>query len=139
MSDLPNQPSADIDPGAASPPVDRAEKASDDVAESAPPAPAPAPPRRLGRGKGEPRDFSRMGLSHDRPEKPRFGAWAPSDGKTSAPILAALRAEGFVAQIGSRKVPVGNFEVQYLHSDADRVREIILGVDPGAIALTVGR
>lgn len=103
------------------------------------PSPTSMPARRPTRGKGEPKDFSRMGLSHDRPEKPRYGAWAPSEGKPSMPILAALRAEGFGAQVGARRTPAGNFEVQYLAADADRVRDIILGIDPGATSLSVGR
>lgn len=74
-----------------------------------------------------------------RTETPHFASWAPGDGNFSAPILAALRAAGFSAQIGSRRVPAQNFEVQFCTHDADRVRDIIVGTDPLAIPLSVGR
>lgn len=72
-------------------------------------------------------------------ERPRYESWAPSNGKPSAPILGALRAAGFLAQIGCRRVPAGNFEVRFLGDEEERVRGIIFGVDPGARVLTVGR
>ena len=72
-------------------------------------------------------------------EKPRFASWAPGEGNRCAPILAALRADGFLAQIGSRSQPPQNFEVRYLHEEAERATEIILDVDPAARRLTVGR
>lgn len=72
-------------------------------------------------------------------EKPRYAAWAPGAGKQSRPILVALRSAGFLAQIGSRSTPVGNFEVRFLGHQEETVHEIIHGVDPAARLLTVGR
>lgn len=80
-----------------------------------------------------------MGLSHDRPERPRVFAWCPGPGRTCAPILAALREAGVDCWIGSRREPVGNFEVSHLEADTDQVRSIIASVDPDAVPLTVGR
>ncbi|WP_262848848.1 hypothetical protein [Mumia quercus] len=80
-----------------------------------------------------------MGLSDDRPERPRIAAWSPGEGRSCAPILAALRAEGIDTWIGSRRVPVGNFEVACLEGDNERVRAIIEAVDPDAAPLSVGR
>lgn len=77
--------------------------------------------------------------SRERPETPTYAAWAPGDGRSSGPILAALRADGFIAQIGSRPTPAGNFEVCYLVDQQDRVEQIILDIDPTATRLTVGR
>ncbi|WP_370614639.1 hypothetical protein [Mumia sp. Pv 4-285] len=99
----------------------------------------PDPAAATGRTRRPTRDLSQMGLSDVRPERPRIIAWCPGEGSTNAPILAALRAEGFDVWIGSRREPVGNFEVSFLSADADRVRAIIAGVDPAAAPLTVGR
>ncbi|UYM06486.1 hypothetical protein [Solicola gregarius] len=77
--------------------------------------------------------------SRVRPETPAYAAWAPSESSSSRAILAELRGQGFVAQIGSRAVPAGNFEVCYLRDQQARVEEIILGLDPEATRLTVGR
>lgn len=77
--------------------------------------------------------------SHTRAETPTYAAWAPGDGRSNHSILVALRGEGYLAQIGSRVSPAGNFEVRYLGHQEDRVAEIILGFDPGATRLTVGR
>lgn len=77
--------------------------------------------------------------SHTRPENPTYAAWAPGEGGSCGTILGALRNEGFVAQIGSRPKPAGNFEVRYLGDQADQVEQIILGVDSGATRLSVGR
>lgn len=74
-----------------------------------------------------------------RAEKPTYAAWAPGEGRPSRSILVALRAEGYLAQIGSRGTPAGNFEVRYLDHQEDHVVEIILGLDPNATRLTVGR
>ncbi|MGH3359244.1 MAG: hypothetical protein ACRDO7_10610 [Nocardioidaceae bacterium] len=77
--------------------------------------------------------------SHTRPETPTYAAWAPGEGRSCGVILSALRNEGFIAQIGSRPRPAGNFEVRYVSNQADRVEQIILGVDSGATRLNVGR
>lgn len=77
--------------------------------------------------------------SHTRDETPMYAAWAPGEGRPNRSILVALRDEGYLAQIGSRGAPVGNFEVRYLGHQEDRVAEIILGLDPSATRLTVGR
>ncbi|EFQ82955.1 hypothetical protein HMPREF0063_12164 [Aeromicrobium marinum DSM 15272] len=87
----------------------------------------------------EPKDFSRWGMSHERPEKPRVIAWRPGDDRPNAPIIAALRAAGFDVWIGSRREPIGNFEVSCMDADSERARDIILGIDPAAEQLTVGR
>lgn len=52
--------------------------------------------------------------SHTRAEKPAYAAWAPSEGRSCRSILAALRSDGFIAQIGSRPEPANNFEVSYV-------------------------
>ncbi|MFD1827467.1 MULTISPECIES: hypothetical protein [Mumia] len=91
------------------------------------------------RSRRRPRDLSRMGLSDNRPERPRIIAWKPGEGRSCAPILAALRAEGIDTWIGSRREPVGNFEVACLQDDVERIRAIIAAVDPDAAPLTVGR
>ena len=77
--------------------------------------------------------------SRVRPEVPRYAAWAPADATSSPAILAELREHGYIAQIGSRAVPAGNFEVRYLRDEQAEVEEIILGLDPDATRLTVGR
>ncbi|KAA1420599.1 hypothetical protein FE697_016760 [Mumia zhuanghuii] len=100
--------------------------------------PDPAPTT-TGRTRRPTRDLSTMGQSDVRPERPRIIAWCPGAGTPSAPILAALRAEGFDVWIGSRREPAGNFEVSFLAADAERVRAIIAAVDPAATPLTVGR
>ena len=76
--------------------------------------------------------------SHTRAEKPAYAAWAPGEGRSCRSILIALRSEGFMAQIGSRTEPAHNFEVSYPGDQADRVEQIILGVDSAATRLTVG-
>lgn len=85
------------------------------------------------------RDLSRMGITEVRPERPRIVAWEPGPGRTSAAILTALRAAGIEGRIGARAEPAGNFDAVYMADDEQRVREIILAVDPEAKPLTVGR
>lgn len=80
-----------------------------------------------------------MGLSDNKEARPRIIAWAPTEGVSAGPIIAALRTEGFIARIGSRREPAGNFEVEFKAEDVDLVRDVILGIDPGAAPLTVGR
>lgn len=80
-----------------------------------------------------------MGQSDNRPERPRVVAWRPGPSHSCAPILAALRAAGIDCWIGSRREPVGNFEVSFLRADAERVPTIIGTIDPSAAPLTVGR
>lgn len=87
----------------------------------------------------EPRDHSQMGASPIKPEQPRIVAWRPGQDRPSRPIIVALREAGVDCWIGSRREPVGNFEVSCMAGDVDRVRDLILGVDDGAAMLTRGR
>lgn len=80
-----------------------------------------------------------MTLNHHKSDVVRTLPWGPSAGVRSAPIIAALRAAGFEAMIGSRPLPAQNFEVTCLPGQMDEVAEIILGIDPGATRLNVGR
>lgn len=77
--------------------------------------------------------------SHTRPETPTYAAWATGEQGRCGAILAALRDAGFIAQIGSRPAPAGNFEVRYLRAQEAQVERIIKALDSGATRLSVGR
>jgi hypothetical protein len=68
-----------------------------------------------------------------------YYAWAPGAGQSSRPILVALREAGFLAQIGSRRAPAGNFEVRCFAAERQTTVDIITAVDPAARPLSVGR
>lgn len=87
----------------------------------------------------EPRDHSQMGASPVRPERPRIVAWRPGEGRPSRPIIVALREAGIDCWIGSRREPVGNFEVSCLADQVERAHEVIVAVDPDAAMLARGR
>jgi hypothetical protein len=83
-------------------------------------------------------DFS-MGVGRATAERPQVVAWRPGEGRSSRPVIDALRSAGVDCWIGARREPPGNFEVSCLAADLDRVRELILQIDSDAAVLTRGR